>query len=138
MKLTDNIFLGLSKKIDVHINLKYFRFKVGNKSLTLNTYLYIEKEHENWSIASIGEAPKKGQNTQRIDLFEGPSEVCKFHALAAFFAYAISELTSKRAMLRPTFNCYDVKNLNSVLNGYEDGIIIRALEDAGAMKVIIK
>lgn len=138
MKLTDNIFLGLSKKIDVYIDLKYFKFNAGHNSLTLNTYLYIEKENENWSIASIGETPKIGQNTQRIDLFKGPSDVCKFHALAAFFAHAIFKLTRKRAMIRPTFNCYGIKNLNSVLNGYEEGIIIRALKDAGAMQVNIK
>ncbi len=138
MKLTDNIFLGLSKKIDVHLNLKYFRFEAGKKSLTLSTYLYIEKKNENWSIASIGETPKSGHNTQRVDLFKGQSEVCKFQALDAFFAYAISELTSKRAIFRPTINCYDVQSLNSVLNGYEEGIIIRALGDAGAMQVNIK
>ncbi|WP_319550552.1 hypothetical protein [Desulfogranum marinum] len=138
MRLSDTIFLAISKKIDVHINLKYFRFQTGGKSLTLNTYLYIEKKKENWSIDSVGKAPHKQGHTQKNELFRGPAEVCKFHALAAFLAYAIAELTGKRAMVKPTINCYGSQNLNSVLNGYEEGVLIRAFEDAGALQVNIK
>ena len=138
MKLSDNIFTSLSKNINVYIALDSFRFEIDDKTITLKTYIYVKNENDELSIVSVGNEPEDKTNTERIDLFTGKSNINKYDVLVAFLKSAVAQLVNKRAMIRPTINCYGSKQLNKILNGYEEGVLTRAFEEVGAMLVNIK
>lgn len=138
MKLSDNIFTRLSKPITVYISLESFRIETEHKSITLQTYLYVAYQNNTLTVASVGEEPEDKTHTERVDLFTGQSRFDKYDILVAFLKHAISQVVSKRAMIRPTIHCYGSKHLGSVMNGYEAGILTRAFEEVGAMLIYIK
>ncbi len=53
--------------------------------------------------------------------------------LAAFMRYGIQKLMNRTVLVRPAIVVHGIYNLSALLNGYERGLITRALESAGVV-----
>jgi len=132
------LFRGLSKKIDVYANINSFRFKSHNKSIIIDTYVYIKHEETRSKILSVGELPQDLVNAEKVNLFSGNSKLDKLDILIAFARYGTIKVTGKYTLINPTITCHGVSNFKKIFNGYESGIFNKIFESAGAIAVHIK
>ncbi len=134
-----NILLNFSPKIQLDISLDVFTFKKNGLSKSFRTYIHVSGDKKP-RVVSVGEEPLRPFESIKVDLFDknAPTEIDKYDCLSAFLKYCIAEMSSKYAMIRPTIVVSGINELNPVLNGYEQKVLMTTLGDAGAALVLFK
>jgi len=135
-KFIEDFFMLFSEKIDVEVNLDSFTFIKGHEFKKFNTFLYVSTSSDRLQIISVGETPTKQDGAVRISIFERSKNDSiykdKYDCLAAFLMHCLKTITSKYAIVRPSIFIHGADKLDSVLNGFQNKVLIHSFGDAGA------
>ena len=140
-KWIEYFFMLFSARIEVEANLDSFTFRKGHEFKKFNTFLYVSKNAERPQIISVGETPIRQDGAVKIKIFEKKETDSiyddKYDCLAAFLMHCLKTITSKYAIVRPSIYVNGADNLEPVLNGFQNKVLIHAFGDAGAARVFI-
>ncbi len=130
--------LGLfTKDIICRTDPHLFYFTQGNKSLQLQTYVYVSGDNPP-RIMSVGKESHELQNCRKISLFEravDPSAISKGKYLDEFLRYAFASLVGRHAIVRPKVIFKNTQSLQEYLSGYQRSILSDAAARAGAREI---
>jgi hypothetical protein len=138
-----------SNELFIEVNQDYFIIKTDEKTINLQTYLYVVKDSN--KVLAIGEEPiynkynheeaKRSNETIRVELFKktnNANNIDKIALLENFFRYGLDKIPNKTTLVRPTVYIFNVDSLDNILCGHQRFIFNQALTNLGAHKVIFK
>ena len=117
-----------------------FYFTQGNKSLQVQTYVYVSGDNPP-RIMSVGNEFPGFQNCRKISLFEraaDASAISKGEYLDAFLRYAFASLARTRAIVRPKVIFKNSQSLQEYLSGYQQSVLSDAAARPGAREIHFK
>ncbi len=125
-------------KIYVDARRDVFTFQCGSKFLQLSTCLHVSAAGPEPRVLAVGDHAAL-PNATRIDLFADdshmPPNVEPLDVLCSFLAFALKNLMSKSAMIRPVFVFRNAQEFEGYFHGYQKTIFSLAGVSAGAMTV---
>ena len=138
----------LMPKIRIEVTPESFTFSSAQYTFQLKTYLYLVIQESKILIAAIGNDDDSSSlpDVYRVDLFRKnslPSQAAdKWQHLEVFLNYGIlkskSHLAWPQSGLRPILIVEGIQTLESILNGYQQGLFERAAIEAGAYGIIFQ
>lgn len=130
----------MAGELQIHIEANTVRFQLGEAVETLSTLVYVAAGPGQPILVSFGEAPVSGPAGVRVDLFgtdpviEGGPD--KFACLTAFLNHGMSSLMNRRFIApKPLVVVHGSRSLELQMGGYQHGLLMAALKDAGARTV---
>lgn len=136
--LLSNFF---TNDIAIDVDADRFTFTTNGRFTTLMSFLCLQRGSDGTlKVVTVGETiDGVSGEVMRVDLFAAsplPPEVPdRFELLQAFIRFAFNKLQSRTAIVRPTVVIRGAHKLSSVLNGYERGLLSRAVMSTGARSV---
>ena len=137
--------MGIFSPIIIDVSPSSFVFSSPKTTLQLDTYLWVDTTHESVSVVAIGEDVDEVLNIKRVDLFKGSDYPSisggKTMYLEAFLRYGIYKIRSSFVVSlfkRSTVVFRGAETLESILGGYQEGILDHIARMAGAAKVLFE
>ena len=119
-------------KIDIELGPDQITFRSPQGSLTLRTSVFVERDGDHYKVLGFSDTPQLG--TKSVGLFNGecdmPAELPTL--LEKFLAYGISFHVKGVTIFRPVVVFKNVRSLDAVLHGYQDGLLNVIADRAGA------
>lgn len=130
-------------RIILDVSPEIFVFTQEQRSISLDTYLYVDATADGLRVAAVGERPATAAPALiRVDLFREAAlpttsrPIEKMECLEPFVRYALQKLKDRRNIVRPIITVRHASALAGPLGGYHRAVLREAFEAAGAQEVV--
>ena len=129
-------------QIRLRVGPEAFVFTSRKTTAQIGTFLYLKDGTAGVRLLSVGEEMPSAPGVVRVDLFaNAPTPIApieKMDCLEAFCRYGIHKVTARYAMVRPCVTVSGIDSLETVLHGYQVGVLKRVLTASGASMVVFE
>ena len=128
--------------VTIDVTPEEFIFSWRGVSVSIETYIYLLDDNGEYRILGIGEDFEGSNRCIRVELFSEKlppnNRILRSKLLEAFIRFGMWKIVGRRIFLRPTMVFRGTQNIEKMLSGYQDTILIDAACKAGAHSVEIK
>jgi hypothetical protein len=133
-----SLMARFAPRIEIQVSRDMFVFVHADTSISVPTRVLVGLTSAGHRAYAVGDEPERVSGSTRLELFgtqHGPSGIARTEGLQQLLCFGIMKSVGRRIMIRPVVTVTGLASLDDVLHGYQAGILLHALEAAGAQQV---